>query len=131
MEENKDGIEVLLFSSLDEYEIDQICAILKDNNIPFIRKDSGSGSYMNLYMGKSIQEKSVYVNRNDYDKSMELISPFISEDKEQEELIEEEQVDDDKNGNKKYVMIRRGLGILVLGIPILAIILIMIFTAIY
>lgn len=126
MEENKDGIEVLLFSSLDEYEIDQICAILKDNNIPFIRKDSGSGSYMNLYMGQSIQEKSVYVNRNDYDKSMELISPFVSEDKEQEE-----QVDDDKNGNKKYVMIRRGLGILVLGIPILAIILIMIFTAIY
>lgn len=126
MEENKDGIEVILFSSLDEYEIDQICAILKDNNIPFIRKDSGSGSYMNLYMGQSIQEKSVYVNRNDYDKSMELISPFVSEDKEQEE-----QVDDDKNGNKKYVMIRRGLGILVLGIPILAIILIMIFTAIY
>ena len=115
-----------MFSSLDEYEIDQICAILKDNNIPFIRKDSGSGSYMNLYMGQSIQEKSVYVNRNDYDKSMELISPFVSEDKEQEE-----QVDDDKNGNKKYVMIRRGLGILVLGIPILAIILIMIFTAIY
>ena len=131
MAKNKDGIEVLLYSSLDEYEIDQICAILKDNNIPFIRKDSGSGSYMNLYMGQSIQEKSVYVNRNDYDKSMELISPFVSEDKEQEELIEEEQVDDDKNGNKKYVMIRRGLGILVLGIPILAIILIMIFTAIY
>ena len=70
MEENQE--EIQLFSTTNEYEINQVCAILEENNIPYIRNDYGSGSYMNLYMGQSIQEKAIFVHKNDYDKSLEL-----------------------------------------------------------
>lgn len=59
MVENK---EIELFSSVNEYEIKQACSILTENNIPFIRKDDGSGAYMNLYMGQSIQAKRIFIN---------------------------------------------------------------------
>ena len=54
MEQEKNEVEIL--SSSNEYEINQVCSILEDNNIPFIRKDYVSGSYMNIYFGQSIQE---------------------------------------------------------------------------
>ena len=37
MEQEKNEVEI--FSSSNEYEINQVCSILVDNNIPFIRKD--------------------------------------------------------------------------------------------
>lgn len=130
MKENKEELEVQLFSSQNEYEINEVCAILTENNIPYIRKNDGSGSYMNLYMGQSIQEKRVFVSKEDYDKSLELISLFISNDIDTEEVVEEEQVNDD-NSSSKYTLIRRGLGFLILGMPILAIILVIIMSLIY
>lgn len=54
MEKYNDVEDVELYSSTVEYEINQICSMLEDNKIPFIRKDYGSGSYMNLYYGQSI-----------------------------------------------------------------------------
>ena len=130
MEENKEDLEVQLFSSPNEYEINAVCAILTENNIPYIRKNDGSGSYMNLYMGQSIQEKRVFVSKEDYDKSLELISLFTSDNIDTEEVFAEEQVNDD-NSSSKYTLIRRGLGFLILGMPILAIILVIIMSLIY
>lgn len=130
MEENKEELEVKLFSSPNEYEINEVSAILTENNIPYIRKNDGSGSYMNLYMGQSIQEKRIFVSKEDYDKSLELISLFISNDIDTEEVVEEEQVKDD-NRRSKYTLIRRGLGFLILGMPIIAIILVIIMSLIY
>ena len=124
MEGKQEDIEIQLFSTSNEYEINQICAILMENNIPFIRKNDGSGSYMNLYMGQSIQEKRVFVSKRDYDKSIELISSFISNEIDvEEDISEEKQVSNDSSSNK-YTLIRRCLGFLILGMPILAIILI-------
>ena len=99
--------------------------LLTENNIPYIRKNDGSGSYMNLYIGQSIQEKRVFVRKDDYDKSLELISLFISNDIDREAVVEEAQVNDDDSINK-YTLIRRGLGFFILGMPILAIILVII-----
>ena len=129
MEENKEVLEVQLFSTINEYEIDEVCAVLSDNNIPYIRKDDGTGSYINLYMGQSIQEKRVFVRQKDYDKSLELISLFISNDLDTEETVEEEQVIYDENN--KYTLIKRGLGFLILGMPLLAIILLIIASLLY
>lgn len=123
--EEKEEIEVQLFCSSNEYEITQICAMLEENDIPYIRKDDGSGSYMNLYMGQSIQEKRIYVNEKDYAKSLELISSFLSCSIENEEELTEEQ-EENNNSGKKYTIIRRTLGILILGMPILVIILLII-----
>ena len=59
-ENNKEKVEeVLLVSSLDDITISQICAILNDNNIPFVKVDEGSGAYMNVYMGFSNQGKNI------------------------------------------------------------------------
>ena len=130
MKEKKENLEVQLFSSLNEYEINEVCAILTENNIPFIKKQDGSGAYMNLYMGQSIQEKRVFVSIEDYDKSLELISFLISDDIDMENEIPEEDLKKDNNITK-YTLMRRGLGFLILGMPILAIILVIIISLIY
>ena len=129
-EENKEEIEVQIFSSANEYEINEVCAILTENNIPYIRKNDGSGSYMNLYMGQSIQEKRIFVSIEDYNRALELISFLISDDIDTENEILEEDLKN-HNSNTKYTLIRRGLGFLILGMPILAIILVIIMSLIY
>lgn len=79
--ENKNNIkEIQLYSSGDEIKISQITSVLKENNIPYIRKDDGSGSYMNIYMGTSIQEKRIFVKEEDFIKASQLISSIISKD---------------------------------------------------
>lgn len=130
MKENKEILEVQLFSSPNEYEINEVCAILTENSIPFIKKQDGSGSYMNLYMGQSIQEKRIFVSIEDYNRALELISFLISDDIDTENEILEEDLKN-HNSNTKYTLIRRGLGFLILGMPILAIILVIIISLIY
>ena len=115
METKEENNELQLFSSVDEYETNQVCAILKENDIPFIKRTDGSGAYMNIYMGQSIQEKRIFVSESDYSKSLELISPFISNE---EEISETE--DDD---GKKYILIKRAWIWLMLGLPIFVIVL--------
>ena len=72
--EKQDEKEVELFSSIIEDEVKQVCSLLKDNKILFVRRDYGSGSYMNLYYGQSFQEKKIFVNEKDYHKALEIIS---------------------------------------------------------
>lgn len=116
-------MEVQLFSSLNEYEINQVCAILTQNDIPFIRKDEGSGSYMSLYMGQSIQEKRIFVSKDDYDKAIDLISSLMPNEIEIEEVKEDEEMEEDES-HQKHVLIRRGLGFFILGFPIILIVLV-------
>lgn len=118
MEENEKIIEVQLFTSIDEYMIEQVCAILDKNNIPFIKKTDGSGSYINISMGQSLQETRIFVNEVDYDRALKLIEPFTR--KEENEEIDSEM----EQEKKKYALIRKALVFLILGLPILAITLI-------
>lgn len=106
MENTEEKIEeVLLVSSMNDIIINQICAILNDNNIPFIKSDEGSGSYMNVYMGFSNQEKRIIVSKEDYDRAMELIHPVITskeeEGLEEDELPEELREYPEENNNKE------------------------------
>ncbi len=86
---------------------------------------------MNLYMGQSIQEKRIFVSKKDYDKSIQLISPFISNEINLEEDINEEKQLDNDSSRNKYTLIRRCLGFLILGMPILAIILVIMMSLIH
>ena len=128
----KEDKEIQLFCSTDEYEINQVCAILTENNIQYIRKNDGSGSYMNLYMGQSIQGKRIFVNETDYNKSLELIYPFVSNNINDEKTNETSEQPEEKKNKRinKYVLIRRGFGLLVLGFPIVVIILVIIISLI-
>ena len=110
MEQEKNEVEI--FSSSNEYEINQVCAILKDNNIPFIRKDYGSGSYMNIYMGQSIQETSIIINEEEFDKASELIEVFSSNEVEQSEEDKKANEENQKDVEKYKKMRRNGIIIL-------------------
>lgn len=124
MKENNECDEVLLFSSLNDYQINEVCAILTENNIPFIRKDDGVGSYMNLYMGHSYQEKSVFVSKKDYDKALELISVFTTNETEEEDDTDEEyETKKDRTSNTLTLISKIAIWT-VLILPILLIILI-------
>ena len=116
----EDIIEMELFSSVDHFQITQICEILKQNEIPYILKEAGSGAYLNISMGDSMQEKKIYVSSEDFDKASELIKNFISKS----DNIEKKAVSTDKeedNSGKKYTLVKRVMGLLVLGFAITAI----------
>ena len=67
--------EIELFSSEEYNDIIQICAILKDNNIAYIKK----GFYPTFnYKSYSYAIKKIYVNKADYEKASKLISSYIS-----------------------------------------------------
>lgn len=141
MEENE-NIEIQLYSSMNEYEVNQVAEILNENNIPFIRKEEGSGAYMSLYMGQSIQEKRIYVTAKEFDKALELISSVISNNTEkiENETFDEKKAEisdelsgdfeekENKNSSKKYVMIRRIVGASILAIPVIVFIVVMVFS---
>lgn len=88
--------EKLIFECNDEIVMQQVCELLKDNNINFIRKDEGSGSYLNITMGTSYNEKRLYVIETDFEKATKLIDEFCGQDVEiPEELKENPYVPDD------------------------------------
>lgn len=124
MKENNEYEEILLFSSLNDYQINEVCAILTDNNIPFIRKDAGVGSYMNLYMGHSYQEKSVFVGKKDYNKALKLISVITTNS--EDETIEEEQQEENNRTSNVLTLISKIAIWTILILPVLIIILIII-----
>ena len=126
MEQDKNEVEI--FCSSDEYEINQVCAILGDNNIPFIRRDYGSGSYMNIYLGQSIQEKKVFVNEECYDKALELISTIFYNANSVEDIQELEENEENYDSNKKYKWIKYLLGFFILGVPCIIVIIAIIFS---
>ena len=109
--------EVELYSGTNEYELSQIISILKENKIPFIKKQDGIGSYMNMYMGSSIQTKRILVSEENYEDAKELISYLMSED-----ISKEEIKNNDDSSGKKHVRARRIFGSFAIGIPLIMII---------
>lgn len=129
--------EIELIATADEYETNQICILLEKNNIPYIRRDDGSGSYMNLYFGQSFQMKRIFVRKEDYDKASELISAFsfklsntpddnenIQEIEETEPELDQEEIEEKQEKNK-YQLIRKSFGILFVIIPIIIVIVVL------
>lgn len=116
-------MEKQLYSGIDDYVINEICEILKQNEIPFIKKADGSGSYMNISMGKSLQEKRIFVNESDYEKALSLIEIFTVDNKDNKKDDEEELV------NRSKIVIR-GAGILIFAIPIIVVIVLIIMSII-
>lgn len=124
MGEEKEIVELQVFASSNDFEISQVCAILEDNNITYIVKNDGSGAYMNLYLGQSIQEKRIFVSNAEYDKAIEVISTIISDNNyENTTEKEQEQIEDNDEYNNKYTFARRSLGFLIFGVPIISLLL--------
>ena len=73
--------EKFLFSSNNNLEIMQVCDVLKENNIPFIRKEQGAMAYLNLASGQAFGGADVFVSEEDFEKAQKLIE-FINFDEE-------------------------------------------------
>ena len=103
--------EKFLFSSNSNIEIMQVCDILKENNIPYIRKEQGAMAYINLAYGQAFGGASIFVSEEDFEKAMSLIELFnkdegINEEEEIEELAEEdipEELREDEEENEEKV----------------------------
>lgn len=112
--------EKQVITCTDEYTIEQVGAILEKNNIAFIKKTDGSGSYINISMGQTIQAKRIFVKEEDYEKALKLIEPFITQENNDE-------LDDEMEKEiNKYDKIKKLMGLLAFGLPIVAILLIII-----
>ncbi len=125
MEERK------LFEDSDELLVKQIETILKENNIPYSRRDEGAGSYMNVTYGQSFGlAKSIYVSNEDFEKAQNAIQIFNEQDFEEEEIPDElketpEDLEEDLKINKKYGIpkkIFKMIIILCIGLPLICLI---------
>ena len=63
--------EKLIYETNNEILLQQVCEMLKQNEIPFIRRDEGVGSYLNVALGSNAGTKRIYINDKDYEKAME------------------------------------------------------------
>ena len=77
---------VKLVTVVNNYDAGIILNLLESNDIPCLKKDKFTGGYMNLLMGFSVYGQDIYVDEEDYERAMELITildPNISEDHQQ------------------------------------------------
>ena len=134
MEEKK------LFEDSDELLVKQIETILKENNIPYSRRDEGAGSYINVTYGQSFGlAKSIYVSSEDFEKAQNAVQIFNEQDFEEEEIPEElketpEELEEDLKSNKKYGIPKEIFKIIIIlcfGLPLLCLIIGMIIAFIW
>ena len=125
MEEKK------LFEDSDEFLVKQIETILKENNIPYSRRDEGAGSYIGVTYGQSFGlAKAIYVSSEDFEKAQNAIQIFNEQDFEEEEIPDElketpEDLEEDLKANKKYGIPKKIFKILIIlcfGLPFLGLI---------
>ncbi len=93
--ENGKELTVLLSTSNDT-EAEIIRDLLKENGIFTVIRDRESGDAMRLYMGNSIFEKEILVNRGEYDRAKKLVEDTYTgteeEISEYEELAEQREI---------------------------------------
>ena len=100
--------EKLVFQSDNNNLINQVCIVLKNNNIPFIKREEGAGSYISITMGSSLNLKEIYVSEEDYENAKSLIEnieDLFNNNSEETDNIENQEMNEDiKKYNKiKYV----------------------------
>lgn len=121
-----------LFKSSEEILILQICQILKENNIAYVKRYEGIGSYLNMVCGANQRATTIYVSSEEYDKAINLIEILNNENVEYEsdeipeelkEIVDEEEMKEEIN---KYKNLKKTLYIwapvTMLAIAIVAII---------
>lgn len=82
--------EKIIYEGYDELLICQIIALLEDNDIIYIRRDLGCGSYLNIFMGQNFSPKQILVSEKDYEKALQLLEIFENEEYELPDELKEE-----------------------------------------
>jgi hypothetical protein len=87
---------VMLKSVGSVVEAELIANLLRNSNIPALRKSTGVGGYMNIYMGYSVFGEEIYVDENDYEKALEILKEL--DDYEEEPELEDDQDTEEDGG---------------------------------
>ncbi|TJX67923.1 DUF2007 domain-containing protein [Soehngenia saccharolytica] len=70
----------LLIKTSDRIMLSLIESILKENGIPYILKDKGTGGYLKIITGASIYDTEVLVSDKDFEKARELVDLVTKSD---------------------------------------------------
>ena len=96
--------EKIIYENNNEILILQVCEILKENGIPFIRRDEGAGSYLNTTWGSNSSTKRIYVSSHDFNKAEELLKIFNEDTQSLDEIETPEELKDlDEEENDEYM----------------------------
>ena len=98
---------VKIYNAGDNFEVDRIVELLKDNDIECYIMESGIGGYLAIQQGFSIYGKDIYVLEEDADKAKELINKFKDDNDCDEQIYYDEDaikddVKDEKLENDEY-----------------------------
>lgn len=76
----EDVKEVLFTTVNTSFEADQIIAILMSNDIPAYKKETGSGQWLNVFMGmNTINPVDIYIPEELVDKANEVLDEVFGE----------------------------------------------------
>ena len=108
--------EKLVYSCTDGTKAEYVCSILKENDIPFVKRTAGAGEYLTIVAGTSFNsEINIFVDEKKYKKASELLETvdedfsYPSEEDIPDELKditseEEEELEKDIKKNNKYLI---------------------------
>jgi len=82
--------EKLLYTSSHSLDTIQVEGILKENEIPYIKKSEGIGSYKAISLGSFMSDniQNIYVTEENYEKAQQLVQIFIDNKNIEEENVE-------------------------------------------
>jgi len=80
---------VKLISVASTIEADMIIYLLENNGIQSIKKQEGTGSYMNIYYGFSIYGAEIYVDEQDFQEASELINEINMDGLQSDQAIDD------------------------------------------
>ncbi len=69
-----------LIKTSDRIMLSLIESILKENEIPYILKEKGTGGYLKIITGASIYDTEVLVSDKDFEKARELVDLVTKSD---------------------------------------------------
>ena len=64
---------VRLYITSDPCQLGLVCGVLKENGLPFLLKDRGTGGYLRVVSGISVFGTEILVNKDDLEKAKELM----------------------------------------------------------
>ncbi len=94
---------VKLTTVVNNYDADIILNLLKNNDIPCLKKDKFVGGYMNILMGYSVYGQDIYVDERDYENALELLQILEPINESEESIAPTSSEADDSGVSEAYV----------------------------
>ena len=99
--------EKALISLNNEFLLNQVKDLLKENGIAYVIRTEGAGSYRRIAHGATSAMTTIYVSDEDLDKALkaiEIIDGIYGNDKDLSDTIPDEfkEIEEEKDYNDKY-----------------------------